>query len=163
MELGVARYADLTLLPYGPLAIDAIVSRQESPLVRPMGRAQGHLRTAQQHLAKGRRAQAAEEATAAGNVLFGSVIPSFEPLAALVGFHAFEWLGAGEAALAGEWLQLGLYVLPDNATLLATLGEIQTKTGNPEGGARALGRALERGTELSEALRTRATALLATP
>ncbi len=103
----------------------------------------------------GDQARAVAVARQAGNVLVGAALASFEPITSFIGFHAFELVGAGKPKEAWLLLQAGLSILPENPTLLATLGEIQIGAGGVEEGRENLRRALAREAGLDSRLRDR--------
>lgn len=101
--------------------------------------------------------KAVREAVAA---LVGIPIPSFTRLTQLVGFHAFELASEGKASEAWTLLQGGLAILPDDPTLLTTLGELQVRAGAREAGKATLTSALAREAGLEAATKERLVQLL---
>jgi hypothetical protein len=101
--------------------------------------------------------RAVREAVAA---LVGIPITSFSRLTQLIGFHAFELASQGKAPEAWTLLQGGLAILPDDPTLLTTLGELQVRAGAREAGKLTLTSALAREGGLEAVTRERLVQLL---
>ncbi len=152
--LGLVNYNEQVAMPQ-------IRSMRNKTRDEAMKLALRHTAEALTHVLDGQDARAVEQARLAATALVGAPVSSFEPLTTLVGFHAYEALGKGLAREAWMFLQAGLAILPDDPTLLASLGELQLNAGALDQGAENLERALAREVGLDARLVTRCRELLA--
>lgn len=153
---------ELPLVPYTQVVATPLVQREAPRTVK--GALDGcinQLKGVRSALLTQQPGGVLHHTTLAGNALLGVPLESYAPITAFVGFEAFELAGKGKLREAWELLQAGLYVLPDNPTLLAALGQFQLGVGEKEHGRAALRRALEREAGLDADLRARTEALLA--
>ena len=112
--------------------------------------------------AHGRTADVARLAGSAGAALDGVPLASFDAITGAFGFTAFELMGRGDLAGAARAIDVGLVILPDDATLLAVAGEIALRAGDIDDARARLELAVARGeVGLDPTWRARAAAALA--
>jgi hypothetical protein len=152
---------ELPLLPYNQTIATPLLQREAPRTVKgALDGCLGQLKQVRASILANNRGGTLHHTTLAGNALLGVPLENYAPITAYVGFEAFELAGKGKLREAWELLQAGLYVLPDNPTLLSALGQFQLGVGEKEHGRAALRRALEREAGLDADLRARTETLL---
>jgi hypothetical protein len=152
---------ELPLLPYTQMIAAPLLQREAPRTVKgALDGCLGQLKQVRAAILANNPGGAIHHTTLAGNALLGVPLENYAPVTAYLGFEAFELAGKGKLRQAWELLQAGLYVLPDNPTLLSALGQFQVGVGEKEHGRAALRRALEREAGLDADLRARTEALL---